>query len=558
MVNLIKSKYFIVISFITIFTCSVFFYLRNNENKIINKNYIYNKDNNSNINISESKDPIIFSDTLSSDWKLTTWGSEFRVSSFAYKSSGSIALDFHERWSGFDFRVSEFDTKKYNVLNMVISPGSLKINDLYVYFYTKDKPSLSSVQISDYISTNYEKNKWYEVSIPLSELKAENEIINGIIFESASIGSVQLDNIFLSQISLDHTLSRDLYSSSDLTNKKNNKEESLVLEIEAENKIVIKKNIEPKLADNIFLDSFLSGWYLEKPLNVNTLEKNSSEGMYALSFEFDEYWEEFSIINESGIVTKYYDGVWMDIKRIGGNDNIQIIVYNVNNKIIGKGRVGDFTEGRKLKEGVYMSSYIPFVNIMSSIEPIGKILVTSEKPVKLFIDNFKFTAEPLVKPFGSYYDVSSSLIFNNDILNGWHFDSWGINSSIINDNGPNVIKFNLTEAGGGLLLKNLIGVNTKIFKSIVFTIKYETIYENDLSLTLYNTDGVSLGSVWLSDYINYDVEEEYQLVKIKFTNMEKEGENNSDRFYNVRIGGVQFSSNEPTNDFYIGSLSFDF
>lgn len=545
---------------ILVFTLLLSFFLYVNKNDTgsatekYNKNYfdIENKDLASN---PSSNNPSVFSDTFSQEWIMQFWGGDFSISSVAYKSSGSLGLNFKQRWSGFDFKNKGFDTSNVNALSFSIRSGTVDLKDLYVYFYTDEKASLSSVQVVEYIAdAGIVRDTWYLVRIPLLDMKAENMVVKGLIFESASTGSVLIDEI-------------RLINATDLVSKivlpADSKE---VLPTDSESDEVYtnensinqsKEKKEPIFSENIYLDGLLSGWVIDGTSYFNVLYKNSYDGQYAINFKFTESWGEAIFIHPNGVSIDLYEGILMTIKRVGGNENVQIILYDDENKIIGKGRIGDFVSGRKLREGEYMQAYIPFRNILKNKKVVTRIILTSEKPVDLSVDNFKFSGEPTALPFGAYYTVASGPVFNKELLNGWYFDSWDVNSDVIKDDGLSVVRVSLNQPGAGLLFKNNIGVDSRIFKSIIFNIKSENVHNLNLSLTLYDINNKSLGSVWLNDFISEDINGGYVRARIPFTAFTIEG-NTENQFENAKIGSILFSGRSSTDFFYIDNIRFDF
>ncbi len=509
----------------------------------------------------------VFLNGWGAGWHDTSWKTKISTSTSVAKGISFVSMNvkYTTDWSGMYAQTNGFDPSQYKTLVIRFNIGSSENEDLYVSLYTGKGISLGTVPLVHYVNKNvFLPNTWYVVYIPIADISPSQKPITGVVIESAHMSDVSYGGInFISekrtskyvppqfselvQTHNQNSTSSNQYSTTPVTPSG----------ATTGNTQTSSTPVLPSIAENIYQDSFLAGWVVESTKNIDEFSKNAQDGLYALKIDFTEPWSEVKLTQKNGVDVRGYEGIWLYIQGVRGGENVQCIFYGQDGTVLGTARIADFVDGRELVAGTYMPAYIPFRTISMKKGIVSKIILTSEKPATVFIDNFKFSGEPSVIPMRGYY-VTAGTVFAGEAKNAWYFETWNATESIQSDSTAKyayAVVGSIAGTGGGLYIKNTIGMRTYSYHHLKFAIKGPALSGPRISVALFDTHGGLLGSVWLTDFLEKSTPErtvdysEYQNISIPLEDLGAE---------DVTVGSIVFSSEGATGSFSMDNIRFEF
>jgi hypothetical protein len=136
-----------------------------------------------------SQTSVIFSDALHNGWQNWSWRSTINLASTAYVHSGthSISVHFTSAWAGLQLGSNGFDTTGYSRITFWINGGSSSGQQLEIYVADATGNYLTSLPLNNYISGGQvRRNSWSQVSVPLADLGATNQVITAIVLQDTT------------------------------------------------------------------------------------------------------------------------------------------------------------------------------------------------------------------------------------------------------------------------------------------------------------------------------------------------------------------------------------
>jgi glucose/arabinose dehydrogenase len=142
---------------------------------------------------------IIYDDALASGWENWSWGSAVSLADgLAYAGTHSIKVAYQSAWAGLYLHSTNgFNTNGKTSLSFAVNGGANGAN-LQVYTYDANGTPSSAKNLSSYITGGVTANTWKQVTIPLSDIGAQNKVITGIVIQDASGSggaSVNVDSV---------------------------------------------------------------------------------------------------------------------------------------------------------------------------------------------------------------------------------------------------------------------------------------------------------------------------------------------------------------------------
>jgi hypothetical protein len=515
---------------------------------------------------------VVFGDALNTGWYDTSWNSNVSTTSkFAYSHSAlGLSVEYQNNWSGLYLQSSGFNPKSYASLSLALNIGLPENEDLYLSLYTDNGVSLGAVPLVKYVPKfSWDKNVWYKISVPLSDLNAVGKNITGVVVESSHPSQVYFDEIKfsndkstkyipvtnnpvknsaspISALSMTIPAPPIKYPESTQPIFPNDSQTTSSAPI---NKI---ENKTPITSQNIYFDSLLSGWTIEDMSLVDLKSGHAYNGDYAMHINFQGSWSEVHLIQNDGVDVSGYSGLYFAIKGEHGDEDVRMIFYGTDGSVIGTARVSDFVANRKLPANQYTLAYIPFRTIALKGNIVGKIILTSQDPASVFIDNLQWSDEPSNIPAGGYY-VTNDQVFDGGMLNAWYLETFDAEQKIVADSNAdknNAVQVKITAPGGSLNIKNSVGMDPSYqYHHLRFSITGSALSGPKISLALYDTKGKMLGSVWINDFLQSSDFTQYQIVTIPLQDIGGE---------NSLIGSVVISSGSATDLFYLDNIKFEF
>lgn len=135
---------------------------------------------------------VVYADALQHGWQNWSWGTTVDLASTAYVRSGtrSLSARYNAQWAGLQLGHDGFNTRGYNRLTFWINGGSNSGQQIDFYMADIDGNSLGSANLDQYISGGrIEQNTWLQVSIPLSDFKAMNNVLSAIVLQDLTGGA---------------------------------------------------------------------------------------------------------------------------------------------------------------------------------------------------------------------------------------------------------------------------------------------------------------------------------------------------------------------------------
>ncbi len=139
---------------------------------------------------------IIFGDALGTGWQDTSWGVLSNFGAVRYDGNKGIEVKFTHSSAGLSFSSNGLDTTSYSTLSFaVMGSNSSNGTEVIVVAYLANG-SIRNVSLTNYVANGFlMPNEWNIVHIPLSNLGAENALVNRVVFESGTTGTLFIDNL---------------------------------------------------------------------------------------------------------------------------------------------------------------------------------------------------------------------------------------------------------------------------------------------------------------------------------------------------------------------------